>query len=409
MQGKNKQYIRDLEIAIRKRLGSGRSVLVLGPRQTGKTTLASVLLAGRKNVLEIPLQDPGVRREMEMRPESLIGRVRAGKPHPLVFVDEAQKIPALWDAIQLLIDRREAVFLLTGSSARKLKRTHANLLPGRLVRYQLDPLTWGELGMAGESRVKELKTPIHEPTVRYGLKDVMTFGSLPGIVTAPPRERVELLRAYSEIYLEEEIRAEALSRKLGAFSRFLELAAQESGTSPNLAKLSVESGVSQPAVKGFYEVLADTLVIERVEPFLRSARKRILASPRYYFFDTGVRNALCRLPLESSLAEAQKGPLFEHAVMLEIIRRVRQIGKGWRVHYWRTGGGAEVDCVLDTGQEVIPMEIKAMTRIRRSDIRGLISFLDTYPRLARHGWVVTMGGEPERLDDRITAIPWNCL
>ena len=193
------------------------------------------------------------------------------------------------------------------------------------------------------------------------------------------------------------------------FSRFLELAAQESGTNPNLTKLSLESGVSVPTIKEYFSILEDTLVVEKVEPYLKNARKRILTSPRYYFFDLGVRNALARVPLTEDLLNADKGKLFEHAVILELIRRIRAQNLDYKVHYWRTGGGAEVDCVIDTGKDIIPIEIKAGAKVTLSALRGLSSFIETYKGKVKKAYVVTTGRLPEKLTDTITAIPWQFL
>jgi len=187
------------------------------------------------------------------------------------------------------------------------------------------------------------------------------------------------------------------------------LAANESGGNPNLTKLSNESGVSAPAIKEFYKILEDTLVVERIDPFLRNARKRILASSRYYFFDLGIRNALARVPLTRELINAQKGVLFEHAVILEIKRRIRLLGKNYQVYYWRTSGGAEVDCVIDLGREVIPIEIKSGSNVRLGDLKGLRNFLEEYSDIAKIGYVITTGERKEKLADNIMAIPWNCL
>jgi predicted AAA+ superfamily ATPase len=229
------------------------------------------------------------------------------------------------------------------------------------------------------------------------------------VVLDKDEDRREFLKAYSHIYLEEEIRAEALSRKIGAFSRFLELAANESGTSPNLTKLSMESGVSIPAIKEYFNLLEDTLIVERVEPYLKNARKRLLSMPRYYFFDLGVRNALAKMPLRRELVNTQKGVLFEHAVILEIIRRIQLLGEDYKVCYWRTSGGAEVDCVIDLGHEVIPIEIKASRKVAPSELKGLFNFLDDYTSAAKKGYVVTLGERPEKISDKITAIPWQYL
>ena len=409
MQGKNKKLLRYLNKAVSNTIRRKHSCLILGPRQVGKTTLINECLKHVNNTVTYPLQDPSLRIDLERDPSRIINQIRALKKNPCVFVDEAQKVPPLFDAIQVLLDNKDVHFILTGSSARKLKRHGVNLLPGRIKRYHLDPLLWGELGLVKECAIKELSIDNINRNVPYSFEDTLIYGSLPGIVILPQRDRQDFLRAYAEIYLEEEIRAEALSRKIGAFSRFLELAAVESGTSPNLRKLSNESGVSQPAVKEFYNILEDTLVIERVEPYLKNARKRILSSSRYYFFDLGVRNVLARFPLAPDLVNTQKGALFEHAVMLEIIGRVRALNKNYKICYWRTSAGAEVDCVIDLGSRVIPIEIKGSSFVAQSEIKGLGIFLSDYGKAAKHGYVIKMGGKKEILADNITAIPWFCL
>ncbi|MCK5320656.1 ATP-binding protein [Candidatus Parcubacteria bacterium] len=409
MQGKNKVLFRYLDKEIATVIKKKQSCLILGPRQVGKTTLVDFCLRKEKNVLRFPLQNPSVRIDLESDPGLLIKTIEAEKIKPIVFIDEAQKIPEIFDAVQYLIDNKKAQFILTGSSARKLRKAGVNLLPGRVRHFYLDPFLWGEAGLIKENYIDSFKIKNVNKNKIYSFEEALIYGSLPRIITEPESERKSLLRSYSEIYLEEEIRAEALSRKIGAFSRFLELAALESGTSPNFSKLSWQSGVSQPAIKEFYNILEDTLVAKRVDPFLKNARKRIMSSSRYYFFDLGVRNALARLPLEKKMINAQKGILFEHAVMLEIVRRTRALNKNYKINYWRTRAGAEVDCVIDMGAKVIPIEIKASKNISLSKIKGLKSFLNDYKNIAGHGYVITMGERKEKIADNITAIPWFCL
>ena len=406
MQGRNKHLFRYTEAPIDRLIHNGYSCLILGPRQVGKTTLVNACLAPVKNKETYLLQDPSLRLQFETHPSRLLNLVRALAKDSYVFIDECQKVPAIFDAVQILLDNKEARFILTGSSARKLRRQSVNLLPGRIKRFYLTPLLWGELGLLKSNEIQPLKTANVNQAVGYTKEESLIYGSLPGIVTLPPSEREDFLTAYAGIYLEEEIRAEALSRKIGSFARFLELAAVESGTSPNLTKLSHESGVSQPAVKEFYRILEDTLIVEKVEPFLKNARKRILSSSKYYFFDLGVRNALARVPLSDQLLNAQKGILFEHAVMLEIIRRVKVLNKNYKINYWRTSGGAEVDCIIDTGDNIIPIEIKASARVASSEIKGLKNFLEDYKKIAPAGYVVTMGERKEKLADNILGIPW---
>jgi uncharacterized protein len=410
MQGKNKPLFRYLEKRLINLVSRNQSALILGPRQVGKTTLVKKSLFKIKNSIEYPLQNPAVRLELESKPGRLINQIEVFKIPPFVFIDEAQKVPSVFDSAQYLIDEHKARFIFTGSSARKLRRAGVNLLPGRIKRFFLDPLLWGELGLIKENTINEIKINNINKQINYSLGKSLVYGSLPGIVGLSEKEREDFLRPYSQIYLEEEIRAEAISRKIGAFSRFLELSANESGTSPNLTNLSNESGVSQPAIKEFYRVLEDTLIVEKVEPYLKNARKRILSFPRYYFFDIGVRNALCRLPFNEGLINVQKGKLFEHAVVLEIIRRVRVLNKNYKVNYWRTSGGAEVDCIIDMGNRIIPIEIKTSANITAGDIKGLKIFLEDYKNIASQGYVVSMEAtKKEKITDNITLIPWNCI
>lgn len=410
MQGKTNEVFRLATADLQKSVEKKQSLFLLGPRQVGKTTLIKKLLKDGKGVISIPLQDPEIRKTYEADPGRLTREGRRWTSPKTLFIDEVQKVPELLDAVQFLVDEGKANAILTGSSARKLRRVGANLLPGRVKSFHLDPLTWLELGWAEERRIEALSLPSSTARVGYTLEESLAFGTLPGIVTLGDREeRWDYLDAYGTMYLEEEIRAEALSRKLGAFGRFLQLAALESGTSPNFSKLSMEAGVSAPAIREFYALLQDTLIIERVDPFLRNARKRILATPRFYIFDTGVRNSLAGLRLDAESALAQKGLLFEHAVMLEIIRRIRLLRRKHKVCFWRTSGGAEVDCIIDMGTEVIPIEIKASRNVRLSELKGLSNFLADYGKLARHGYVITMGNAPEWLADNITALPWQYL
>ena len=407
MPSENKPLFRLLEKSLVRYLKNGESLILLGPRQVGKTTLIQKITKKFKNKTEYYLQDPSVRLEIEADPGKIIRQIEAIDGKPLVFVDEAQKIPEIFDSAQFLIDKRKAVFILTGSSARKLKRRGANLLPGRVKKYNLDPLTWAELGLISGSTIKNLSLKNINKNQNYSFEESLVFGSLPAVINT--KDRRGFLKSYSELYLEEEIRAEALSRKIGSFSRFLELAASESGTSPNLTKLSNESGVSVPTIKEFYQILVDTLVVEKIDPFLRNARKRILSLPRYYFFDLGVRNAIARLPLVLDTINTQKGILFEHAVILEITRRIKALNKDYKVYYWRTRGGAEVDCVLDLGDEVIPIEIKSSKSVSLSEVKGLNIFLNDYKEIAKRAYVITMGSKKEKLSDKITVLPWDQL
>ncbi len=410
MSGKYKVYLRNLDNQLSQLIKKRQSALILGPRQTGKTTLVKKCFHLQPNVTDLPLQNPEIRMEMEIDPARLIKQLKARAKRGYVFIDEAQKVPAIFDSVQYAIDEGLASFIITGSSARKLRRKGTNLLPGRVKVFRLDPMMWNEFGWLSANTIKPLNVSNINTIKNYSFRKSLIYGSLPGIVSfGDDQDRRDILKAYTHIYLEEEIRAEALSRKIGAFGRFLELAAQESGTNPNFTKLSMEAGVSVPTIKEFFNLLEDTLVVEKVGPYLKNARKRILKSSRYYFFDIGVRNALARVPLTDDLVNAEKGKLFEHAVILELIRRIRSLNEDYKLYYWRTAGGAEVDCIIDTGVSLIPIEIKASSRVSLSDVNGLLSFIKSYKGQVKQAYVVTNGRIPEKLSDMITAIPWRYL
>lgn len=411
MQGINKPLDRFARPKVETAIKEGKSFLLLGPRQVGKTTLLTDALNDTQPLLSYLLQEPAVKIELERDPQKLIREVRAVPGHVTVFVDEAQKVPALFDAAQVLIDEKKASFFFTGSSARKLRRKGVNLLPGRIRIFTLDPLLWGELGLLDESSQFAISSLALQNinTASHTLDESLVYGSLPGILSTTSEDAVDLLQAYARLYIEEEIRAEALSRSVGPFSRFLELAAMESGTSPNFTKLSKESGVSAPTIKEYYSILEDTMIVERVDPYVKNARKRILSTSRYYFFDTGVRNALARLPLIPELLKTQKGTLFEHAVILELIRRVRLQKTNHKLYYWRTSGGAEVDCILESPDELIPIEIKSASNVTSRDFTSLRSFIADYGDKVKQAYVVTMGTRPEKVDERITVLPWQYL
>jgi predicted AAA+ superfamily ATPase len=217
-------------------------------------------------------------------------------------VDEAQSVPSIFDAVQALYDADKTRwrFVLCGSSARKLRMTGANLLPGRCLLHHLYPLTMAELPTQSPG-IPYARSPLpfpwsagtsaKQPFPGWDLPTRLAYGGLPGIVTAAPQDRQGLLKAYAFVYLEEEIRREALVKDWGAFVRFLQLAAAESGGMINYANISQETGISQPTVKSYYQLLEDMFVGIRVPAYAKSPRKNLLSTPKFLFFDLGVRHA----------------------------------------------------------------------------------------------------------------------
>jgi len=401
-----------LERALRKPTSRGKVRLLFGARQTGKSSLLGALLP--ENAVLVNLQDSRERVRYERAAGALANELEARREKRLVVcIDEIQKVPALLDDVQYLHDRHRGSFefFVTGSSARRLRASAANLLPGRAHVYRLFPLTAAErLGHRGSSLLPRFSSSMQGAGFPDApLEDRLVWGSLPGVALEAGARRSATLAAYCELYLEEEIRREALVRDVGAFARFLALAAVESGGIMNLTALSQESGVPVATLRTFYQVLVDTFVGYWIPAYGRGGRKQILSTPRFVFFDTGVRNATAELPLSHSLLKTQSGSLFEQWVLTELLHRAAYLGRSHRVSFWRTRGGAEVDAVLETPGEDIPVEAKWTESPRPADARHVELFLDSYPRRAKRGFLVCRVARAAKLTDRVTALPWSEL
>lgn len=385
--------------------------LLFGARQTGKSTLLQRIADANARVFN--LQERRTRLELERDPHVFTQILEADSSSPVVVcVDEIQKVPALLDEIQYLYDTYPGRFrfLLTGSSARKLKTSSANLLPGRAHLFNLCPLILRERQDASESRVFPVKTELPETGFpEPAIEDLLLFGSLPGVALENKETRVRTLESYVDLYLEEEIRRESLVRNVGAFQQFLELAATESGQIINLTNISRESGVPVATLRTYYQVLEDTFVGYRIPAFGAVGRKRVLTTPRFLFYDNGVRNAAARYRFSTDLLKTQIGLLFENWVGQELMHRCLYAGRSYRLSFWRTAHGAEVDYVLETPDEVIPIEVKATESPTLADASHLKLFLETYPQRARRGFIICRCREPRRLIDNIEAIPWKSL
>jgi uncharacterized protein len=355
------------------------SCLLLGPRQTGKSTLVRGRLergAFSVDLLEHDAflrysKDPGLfRHEAELK-------IRRGAR--TVFVDEVQKVPALLDEVHALLQSTRARFILTGSSARKLRRGGTNLLAGRAALRRLHPLTLREQGD------------------HFDLGRQLRFGGLPPVVSSRRAEAVDILAAYAETYLREEILAEAIVRNFGAFGRFLDVAAAQAGDLVSYSAIARDAGVSTRTVSEYFQILEDTLIAFRLEPWARSPRARLVRHPRFYFFDTGVLSALERR-LTAPVDPRERGRLFEHWVVQECRARIDYAGSEARLFFWRTHNGAEVDLLVEKhGKLQAAIEIKALRRVAAADVSGLRSFGDAHPGVPR--LVVTASGEEHRLGD----------
>jgi predicted AAA+ superfamily ATPase len=341
------------------------SCFLLGPRQTGKSTLVRANLSADAWTVDLLEHDTFMRfvRDPSQFRREAEAKIKAGVR--TIFVDEVQKIPELLDEVHGLIERHGARFILTGSSARKLRRRGTNLLGGRAATRHLHPLVHAEMG------------------TRFDLDRVMRLGSLPPVVTASEENARDILRGYADTYLREEIQAEALVRNLGGFSRFLDVAAAQSGELLSVSSVSRDAGVAVRTVQEYFQILEDTLVGIRLEPWRKSPRARLVAHPKFYLFDTGVVNVLCRR-LGAEIDPTLRGRLFEHFVVLECVRAIDNFGSEARAFFWRTNHGAEVDLLIERhGKPRLAVEIKARSKISGADLSGLRSFAEQHPRVPR--------------------------
>jgi len=418
-------HARWLRAALHGPTSRGKVRILLGARQTGKTALLEHLLAGSDTHI-VNLQDAAARRRFEADPAAFGREVRAlPRGVRAVLVDEIQKVPALLDEVQALYDASPSrwQFYLTGSSARRLRTRSANLLPGRSHLYRLFPVCGWELARdeaqprlalpAPRAKASRASASSSVASARSfptrSLLRTLQLGSLPGVRAERPETAQATLAAYVEHYLEEEIRREAAVREVGPFIVFLRLAASESGGQINLARLSQESGIPASTLKNYYQVLVDTFVGYWIPAYSRRTRKRLLTTPRFCFFDVGVRNAVAELPQSGPLADELAGPLLEQWVAQELVARAAYLGRGHRVSFWRTTYGVEVDFVWETPREDLPIEVKWTARPRPADARHLETFIDEFPTRARRGLVVCRCEHAQQLSDRVRAIPWQDL
>lgn len=336
------------------------SYFLFGARGTGKTTLLHQRYPDRTSHY-IDLLDPETEERLSRDPKDLERRIRALPVSTArVIIDEVQKAPRLLDLVHRLIESTPFQFVLTGSSGRKLRRGASNLLAGRAFVHNLFPLTHREVGPS------------------FDLAAALHWGSLPKVFQfADPQERNQFLRAYALTYVQEEIRAEQIVRRLDPFRQFLEVAAQCNGRILNFSKIADDVGVDTKTVQSYFTILEDTLVGVLLPAYHASIRKRQRKNPKFYYFDTGVRRALERtLTVELREGTYAFGEAFEHLVVLEIMRASAYAANDWRFSYLKTDGEAEIDLIVERpGMPKALVEIKSTDRVGERDAAALNRFL----------------------------------
>ncbi len=355
------------------------SAFLWGARQTGKSTLLKEFFP-QAPYYDLLLSDEYAR--LSRHPALLREEILAALPAPgtPIIIDEVQKCPALLDEIQWLIVNHHLSFILCGSSARKLKRSGANLLGGRALRYELHPLVSAEIP-------------------GFDLTRALNHGLLPRHYLVEDAEK--LMAAYLGDYLKEEIAAEALARNIPAFARFLEAAAFSNGEILNYQNIATECGISPPTVKEYFQILEDTLVATQISSFRKNPKRRVIQAPKFYFFDVGVAGHLLKRGKVSEGGESF-GKAFEHFLFQEIWAHSRYSGLDYPVCFWRTASQLEVDFIL--GDHEVVVEVKAAQTADDRHARGLRAFQEEYR--VKEALLVSRDAKPRKMGN-IRILPWN--
>ncbi len=372
------EFIRALDLH-----GLRNSAFLFGPRMTGKTHL----LRNLSSSVYIDLLDPQRELELKQSPRLFWEELQAQHKKSLIIVDEIQRVPVLLDYVQKGIEELGLKFVLSGSSARKLKRGGANLLGGRALDLKLHPLTSEEIGS------------------KFDIHQALQFGTLPKItslVLSHAREDARhLLRSYYTTYIKEEIQAEALTRNVGAFQRFLNVAAQDNGQVLEFANIARECSVPSSTVKEYYSILEDTLLGEFLWPWDRSERKK--ARPKFYFFDCGVVRSI-QNRLNDPPSSVELGFLFETWFIRELVKQRDYQSKAHTFSFWREGK-SEIDILVEGAHgPLLAIECKS----GRSDVSGgtVKAFRDRFPKVSLI--VASLADKhPRRLDSGVDVLPWH--
>ena len=328
------------------------SIFLFGGRQTGKTT---ILRQQFPDAIFYDLLDTNVRRRLQQRPVLLYETLKDKPTGTLVIIDEIPEVPELLNEVHRLIAERQLVFILCGSSARKLKRKGHNTLGGRALPVYLYPLVSAEIP-------------------DFDIDRAVNYGTIPPHYLA--RNPWRLLAAYIDVYLKEEIKEEALVRNLDAFQRFLEVAALTDGEIINNINIAQECGVHATTVSSYFDILEDTLIGYRIPAYTKVMKRRLVQAPRFYYFDVGVANYLLHRK-DLVRGSADYGHAFEHLVVQELVAYMHYSHCEEKLSYWRTYTGVEVDIIV--GDARIAIEIKSSEEVQNRHVKNLKAFAEEHP------------------------------
>lgn len=365
------------------------SFFLMGPRQSGKSTLIRNFLSNKKH-WEVNLLIQRVFLKFSKDPtlfrEEALFQIQENKIK-YIFVDEIQKLPSLLDEIHQLIEETNCCFILSGSSARKLKRTHANLLGGRALLLKLYPLTSSELGR------------------HFHLDKALRIGTLAGVYFDKENIQKKKLSTYVETYLKEEIVQEGVVRQLGSFQRFLEVAAQYSGQLLNFENISREAHVPAKTVRGYFDILEETFIGYYLPAWDLSVKKQLAKHSKFYFFDNGVVSALTQ-SLSSTISPISRGTFFEQWLINEVRANISYSDAEFKLYFWRTQAGNEVDLILaKAGRPKVAIEIKAMKKVGKKELSGLLSFAEEFPECDQ--LICVCEESTPRVSHKVQILPWS--
>jgi uncharacterized protein len=367
---------------------------LFGPRQVGKTTLIKNSFSPQ-TTLSLDLLNMDKLRQVSSNPSYIEEILRANKHIQYVVIDEVQLYPAILNEVHRLIESlsNPPKFILTGSSARKLRRSDANMLGGRAWNLSMFPLTYSEITQQ-ES---------------FALNKALQYGTLPAIYSETDEESMRMkLMSYVEIYLNEEVKKEALVRNLFTFMDFLRIAAENNGQIINYANVSQDLGLEGSTVKEYYQILEDTLLGFYLRPIGRSFRSKVIKHPKFYFFDTGVTRAICK-QVSSSLDYGSQnyGHCFEHFLIKDLVHTAKYLQKDFEFSFYRNHSGSEVDLIIETpDKEIFAIEIKASSNPKKKDYAGLFSFA----KLAASAKLIcACQTKHSIIRDGVTIMPWQEL
>ena len=332
------------------------SIFLFGARQTGKTT---ALLMQFPNAIYIDLLDTDIKNRYMRRPAILYELLQDKPEQTLVIIDEIAEVPELLNEVHRLIVRCNHIFILCGSSARKLKRKGRNTLGGRALPVYMYPLVGAEIP-------------------DFDIDHAVCYGMVPSHYLAKNPSR--RLAAYIDIYLKEEIKEEALVRNLSVFQRFLEVAALTDGEIVNNNNIAQDCGISAVTVSAYFDILVDTLIGYRIPAFRKVMKRRLVQAPKFYYFDIGVANHLLHRK-DMVRGSADYGHAFEHLVIQELYAWLHYTHSEEELFYWRTYTGLEVDAVI--GDARVAIEIKSVEEVMNKHLKGLKAFGEEYPQSRR--------------------------